>query len=289
MKDRLTLVWVITGGLAVLLPLTIWGIQRLIYFARFGADEYIQERQQNYEQGQQYYQQQNQNYWRYYWNGYYNVNEQTLYQKCFALNWPCRVRQYRYATYGIYGNQGNDEQHAPLWYIFLGGRTEAMDEWEEKNGHESHAGTFVYGGLGWSYLLTVGLFISLLVFGVSTFKKQGSIVELRTLIVATGIIALLNMIMSVGLISSDEEDLEKYYYGWYGQMGVLMVYTSFWIMFFSLAFFIFFKRFGNESIKERRARQEKASFRSQVDYNKASFRSEGDYHNTSDSSLVVIT
>lgn len=278
MKDRLTMAWLISGALAVLLPLTIWGIQRLIYFGRFGVQEYMEERQQNYEQAQQYYQQQNANYWQYYWSGYYNVNEQTFYQKCFALNWPCRRRQYYYATYGIYGNQGNDQQQAPLWYIFLGGKTQKMEEWEEKHGHESHANAFVYGGLGWAYLLTLVLFFGLLSFGVSTFKKEGSIVELRAVIIATAVIALMNMILSVGLISSDEEDLNQYYYGWYGQMGVLMVYTNFWIMFFSVAFAIFFKRFGNESIKDRRAKQQNAE----------SFLSGGDYQSASDSSLVVI-
>jgi len=279
MKDRLTATWLITGGLAVLLPLTIWGFQRIVYFARFGAQDYMQESQENYEQAQQYYQQQNQKYWRYYWTGYYNVNDQTFYQKCWGIDWFCRRRQYYYATYGPYGNRANDQQQAPLWYIFLGGKTERMQQWEEQNGHERHANAFVYGGLGWAYLLTLGLFFALLAYGVSIFKKEGSIAELRAVVVATAVIAFMNMIMSVGLISTDDDDLNDYYFGWYGQMGVLMVYTNFWIMFFAIAFAIFFRRFGNESIRDRKARKQEEA---------QSYHPGGDYKNADDSSVVVI-
>mmetsp|Transcript_22875 Transcript_22875/g.28833 ORF Transcript_22875/g.28833 Transcript_22875/m.28833 type:complete len:101 (-) Transcript_22875:108-410(-) len=99
----------------------------------------------------------------------------------------------------------------------------------------------------------------------------------------------MNMIMSVGLISTDQDDLEDYYFGWFGQIGVLMVYTNFCIMIFAIVFAIFFlKSFGDETIKDRRARRQEERARRQEEAGNFHSSGSGDYQNASHSSTVEI-
>ncbi len=273
-RDSLTFAWVGTGVATVLLPLTVWGIQRLIYFARFGSEKYMEDQQRNWNN-------QN-NYWGSYYGNGNNYGNQRVYENCSWLNFPCRRRQWLYATgggYNQYNNYQGREQNVPGWYIFLGGTSKEMQQWQEQNG-EAQGNSFVYGGLGFAYFLTVCLFGWLVVYGASSFAKPEP-VNIRPLMLATTIFGLMNMIMSVGLISSDQDDLKDSYFGWYGQMGVLMVYTNFLIFVYGLGFYVAFgcqsRRAKRRGLKQNRLDEEKAG---------ASY-TQPDYREKFDTSVVV--
>jgi len=234
-RNSLTMAWVGSAIVSILLPAIVWGIQRLVYFAQFGSRKYMEDQQQNYNN-------QNNNWGGYYWNGG-NYGNQRVYERCSWFNFVCRQRQYFYASGGQYQYGGGQyqngkEQRVPAWFIFLGGTTKEMQQWQEQNG-AAQGNSFVYGGLGLAYFLTLCLFGYLVFYGASSFAKPEP-VNIRGLMLAVAFFGLMNMIMSVGLISSDQDDLQNSYFGWYGQMGVLMVYTNFCIFLFGLGFYILF-------------------------------------------------
>lgn len=241
LKDPWILSWFASGLAAIIIPLIIWSSQRSVYFMKYGsynkAQDYYEEQQRYYKQQQEYYeQQQNGNY--YY--GYGNQN-QSYYKECSWINWICRKRQWQYATYSQDGGNGDEvTQEMPGWYIFLGGETEAMQRWKEENTGERADGSSSTKGMGFVYFLTLCLFIALLAYGAMSIAKREPITTMMPILVFSAVIGFMNLIMSVNTISSDDRDMEDSYYGWYGQMGVLMVYTNFWMMLFSFAFMVVF-------------------------------------------------
>lgn len=262
LKDPWTLSWIISGLLAIFIPITIWSVHRNSYFNSYGS--YIQA-QDYYDNAKRYYEQQQENKNNYYnYNGnnnYYNGN-QSNYKECSWINWACRKRQWQYATYSQDNNgDGNVNQQMPSWFIFFGGETEQMQRWREENNEDGAEGgrrnqsAASGGALNFVYFLTLGLFLTLVVFGAMIIKKRntptssttgaGSLMNMTHLtvfLVITMIIGLMNLIMTVGILSSgDEKDNEDSYYGWYGQTAVLVAYTDFWMMLFSFSFLIAFQ------------------------------------------------
>ncbi len=140
-------------------------------------------------------------------------------------------------------------QELPGWYVILGGteNSEEMQKWkEEQTGvrAEDAMGNPAEGGLKFVYTITLFLFIALLGYGAFTLggTKKQPLTNLIALLVITSVVAFMNLVMTAqGVISSDDRDLENSYYGWYGQMGVLLAYTDFWFMLFSLAYLIAFR------------------------------------------------
>jgi len=276
-RDSITFAWVGSGIGAVLLPLTVWGIQRLVYFAQFGSQQYMQDQQQNYNN-------QNQNWGNYYWNGN-NYGNQRVYENCSWINFVCRRRQWFYANGGNQYQGGNGgEQRVPGWYIFLGGTSSEMQQWQEQNG-QGQGNSFVYGGCGFAYFLTLCLFGWLVYYGATAFAKPEP-VNIRPLMLAVTIFGLMNMIMSVGLISSDQDNLKDSYFGWYGQIGVLMVYTNFLIFLFGLGFYITFgcqsRRRARRDLKQNRFDEEKAG----ASYTQSNYREKFDTSVHSESVVV---
>jgi len=267
--------WVLLGLSSIFVPVIIWSQHRSTYFGNYGyaqkVEDYYEEKQRYYEQQKEYYEQQQNN------NGYYgndDGNNQSSYKECSWMNWPCRRRQWLYATYSQDGGDGN-QQPLPSWYIFLGGETEQMEKWREENTGQrgGRGGSVAYAGLNFAYFLTIALFVSLLAYGAMTMGKKEPLTNLTIFLVITTVIGLMNMVMSMGTISVDDRDLEDSYYGWYGQMGVLMVYTNFWILLFSSAFLITFQVRNYLG----RMAEEKESTVSEH---------EGDYHAASESVLT---
>lgn len=237
LKDPWTLSWVVSGLLAILIPVITWSSQRGAYYNAVGAAL----------ESEQYYENQNNN------NDNNNNNQgddyYSVYKECSWFNWPCRKKQYYYATMDE-GGDGNDDgeyrQEIPSWYLFLGGleNSEEMQRWKEENTgirqEEGNVGTS--GGIKFVYALNLILFVALLSFGAKTIGNKQPVCSLRVFLILTAIISFMNLIMAAqGLISSDERDYEGSYYGWYGQMGVLMTYTNFWMMLFSIGFLIAFR------------------------------------------------
>lgn len=234
LKDPWTISWLVSGAFAIFLPLIIWSSNKSSYYSAYGsakeAEDYYEQEQEYYKEQQEYYEQQQNNN-----NNYYNnYQEQTYYKDCSWFNWACRKSQWDYATYDENGGD-EDSQTLPGWFVFLGGETEEMQRWKEEN--TGIRTTSSSAGLNFVYFLTLLLFVALLGYGAVTIGKKLPVTNLVMLLGIMTIIGLMNLIMNVqGVISSDDKDLEDSYYGWYGQMGVLLVYTNFWIMLFCLVF-----------------------------------------------------
>lgn len=244
LKEPWTLSWVVWGISSIFIPVIVWSNHRSTYFGNYGyalqQEDYYEQQQRYYEQQQEYYEEQNNNNGNN-GNGNNNGNNQYSYKDCSWINWPCRRRQWQYATYSQDGGEGNGQQ-LPSWYIFLGGETEQMEKWREENsGQRGQGNSTTYSGLNFAYFLTVALFVGLLAYGTMTLGKKEPIANLNVFLALSVVIGLMNLIMSTGTISSDDRDLEDSYYGWYGQMGVLMVYTNLWVMIFSSGFLIAFQ------------------------------------------------
>ena len=228
LKDPWTLSWVVSGLLSIFIPVITWSSQRGEYYNAYGYALELEEKQRQYYEAQE---QQN--------NNNNNGNYYNYYKECSWINWTCRKRQYYLATYD--GNGGNDDrqqQQLPGWFIFLGGadNSEDMQRWREENtGQKATAVT--PSGLKFVYTWTLFMFIALYVYGAISLAKRQNLCNLSTLLAVSASLGLMNMIMAAqGVISSDDRDMEDSYYGWYGQIGVLMTYTYFWIMLFSIGF-----------------------------------------------------
>lgn len=119
----------------------------------------------------------------------------------------------------------------PNWFFFFGGKIEEDDRQREEMGMTNSEGNmkFVYA---WSILM----FIGLAVYGFMTLYKGQDRMGLIIALVIFGNFALLNLITSVGAVSTDNRDLEDSIYGWYGQFAVLLAYTDFWMMLHTFGF-----------------------------------------------------
>jgi len=233
LKDPWAISWVVSGLLAIFIPLITWSVNKSKYYNAYGyaqeAEDYYEQQQQYYEQQQQYYEQQQ--------NGDDYAAEVSYYKDCSWFNWSCRKKQWEYATYDENGGNDNDEDEEvlPGWFYFLGGESEEMQRWKEDNTGVRTSSS--EGGLKFVYALTLILAFTLLGYGAFVIGKKQSVTNLIVLLGLTATIGLMNLIMNVGgVISADEKDFEDSYDGWYGQMGVLLVYTNFWMILFSLVF-----------------------------------------------------
>lgn len=238
LKDPWTLSWTVSGLLAITIPVITWSVQKGSYYNAYG---YANEQE---EQQRQYYENQDANDDG---NNNNNNNYYSTYKECSWFNWPCRKRQYYYATMdsGDGDNEdGNGSQVLPNWYLFLGGleQSEEMSQWKEENTGVRNASTGPSAGIEFVYVSTLLLFTALFAYGAMTIAKKQSTSNLVVFLVVAASISLMNLVGSAqGLVSSDDRDMEDSYYGWYGQMGVLIVYTNFWIMLFSIGYLIAFR------------------------------------------------
>lgn len=240
--------WLVAGLVAIFVPVIAWSGERGKYFNYYGKaiqqQDYYEQQQEYYEQQQEYYeQQQNGNYY----NGNNNDNNnngQYAFKQCSWINWGCKKRQYNLAMYyGDGGNGDNVVQQLPYWYIYLGGETEDMQRWNEENMGEraQRMSNNSNPTMNFAYFLTIVLFLGLLALGAKSIAQKDIPLLAVTLVIAI-VVAFMNLLMAASTLARDDErDQEDSYYGWYGQMGVLMVYTDFWIMLFSFGFVIAFQ------------------------------------------------
>ena len=234
MKDPWTLSWLVSSFAAVIIPVIVWSTKRAAYYNRVGYALEAEEKQR------QYYQNQEQNN-----NNNANGNYYSTYKECGWWNWACKKRQYYYATMQE-NNNGEYREQLPGWYIVFGGvdDSDEMRRWKEENtGQRAEEGQQrSEGGMKFVYALTLIMFVALVAYGVLTIGKRQSRGNLMVFLAVTCFVAFTNLIMAAnGAISNDDRDLENSYYGWYGQMGVLLVYTDFWIMLFSFGYLVAFQ------------------------------------------------
>jgi type II secretory pathway pseudopilin PulG len=242
LKDPWTLSWIISGLLAVLIPVIIWSVQRGSYYNAYGYANEVEEQQRQYYQNQNDDGNNNNN------NNNNNNSYYSTYKECSWFNWPCRKRQYYYATMdsGDGGDDANENgtQQLPNWYLFLGGleNSEEMSQWKEENTGVQSSSNGPSAGIEFVYVSTLLLFTALFAYGAMTIGKKQSTSNLVVFLVVAASVGLMNLVGSAqGIITSDDRDMEDSYYGWYGQMGVLIVYTDFWIMLFSIGYLIAFR------------------------------------------------
>ena len=233
--------WLAAGVITIFVPVITWNSERSKYYNYYGKamqmEDYYEQQKEYYEQQKEYYeQQQNGNYY----NGNNNNNNNNYgFKNCSWINWGCKKRQYNLAMYnGDGGNGDRVNQQLPDWYIYLGGETEDMQRWKEENMGEraQRASANSNPTMNFAYFLTIVLFLGLLALGAMSIAKR-DIPNLTVILVVTVVVAFMNLLMATStLATNDDRDMEDSYYGWYGQMGVLMVYTDFWIILFSFAF-----------------------------------------------------
>lgn len=94
------------------------------------------------------------------------------------------------------------------------------------------------------------MFLGILIYGIVVLAKKQSKVPLVVIMLLYAQFCLMALVMaSQGVISSENREFEDSVYGWYGQMGVLIAYQSFWFLLFSVVFSIVF---GVVALLERR-------------------------------------
>lgn len=124
-----------------------------------------------------------------------------------------------------------------MWYIFLGGESEEMRRQREEAGRDGIVSDEPTGALRFVYAWTIILFIGLMSYGIFVMSQRRSPLGLLVSLLMFAQFSLLNMLMiPQGVISTEGRDMEDSIYGWYGQMGVLLVYTNFWMMMYSVIF-----------------------------------------------------
>ena len=85
------------------------------------------------------------------------------------------------------------------------------------------------------------MFVGILMYGTYVLATKQRKTPLVVTILLYAQFCLLTLIMaSQGVISSDDREFEDSIYGWYGQMGVLIAYQSFWFMLFTVVFALVF-------------------------------------------------
>jgi hypothetical protein len=246
LKCPWTISWIVSGLAAAFIPVIIWTSHRASYFYQYGAylkqQDYYEDQQRYYEQQQEYYNNGNNNGND---NNYYgNNNNSNTYKQCSWLNWPCRRKQWLYATYSQQQDNNGDQvnQSVPAWYVFMGGETEEMQRWREEAEDQGQGGrnggaSSSNAGLNFAYFLTLLLFVGLVAYGAKIIVKKEPMHNLTVFLIVAVVVGFMNLILSVNAISSgDDRDMDDSYYGWYGQTAVLMAYTDFWMMLFAFAF-----------------------------------------------------
>ena len=240
LKDPWALSWVVSGLLTIFVPIITWNVQKGAYYDAYGYAVEAEDQERYYEEQQNDGDDNNNN------NNNNNGNYYQVYKECSWINFACRKRQYMYATMDDNNEDGNNGQVLPNWYIFLGGgdNSEQMQRWKEDNTGERAEGgqASTPGGLKFVYAWTIIMFLALWGYGAFALAKKRDVSTLVMLLGISASLGLMNAIMAAqGVISSDDGDMEDSYYGWYGQIGVLMAYTDFWIMLFSFGFLTAFK------------------------------------------------
>lgn len=204
--------WALSCFLALIIPVSKWASERNNYYNYQGKYNEYEQQQRQYEQ------QQNGEY-------YYGATQ------CQWWNFRCRSNMMN-NNQNDDGNQ--DERYyeqmqlrasMPSWFFFFGGKLEEDDRQREEMGL-----TQSQGNMKFVYFWSILMFIGLAVYGWMTLYKGQDRMGLIIALAIFGQFALLNLITTVGAVSTDDRDMEDSIYGWYGQFSVLLAYTDFWMM-----------------------------------------------------------
>jgi hypothetical protein len=218
-------VWVIGGILSIVVPVLKWNANKQDYYDSYGYAVEYEQQQRAYEEQQN--------------GGNNNNNNYYYYPQCHWWQYKCRVKAFNYRQNADGNNNDNGEYQLqyPGWFIFFGGETEEDQRWKEEQGEfgeSSGASKFVYA---WSIVM----FVTIILYGcfvLYTKRAVGPIVIMLCMFLQFSIMAMI--LLCQGVIDTDERDLEDTIYGFFGQMGVLMVYSFYSYLWFSVIFTIAF-------------------------------------------------
>ena len=147
-----------------------------------------------------------------------------------------------------YQDQGEGNREIlPDWFFFFGGKTEQMERMEEEAGQTA---SMSQPALKFVYAWSMVLFFALVAYGILVVVKRQSYVGLIVAMLLFAQFSLMNLLMMThGVISSDNRDMEDSIYGWFGQTSVLMACTDFWYIAYCTVFSVVF---GVRIFMERR-------------------------------------
>ena len=259
-SNTLLVAWLIFGTVTVLVPPMQWGIQRTKYYKSYGKYVAYEQKQRQYEE------QANQN------NNNNNNNNNngnyysSLYKNCARWNWSCQSKQEKYAQqyfgennnnnngYDENGNPVSDES-IPTWFKFLSGSnsdSEAMRRWKEENtGQRQEDDRDREEGRSTGGEIVVAIYmvfatLAVVVYGANRLYQSGGDTvadnvkgPIIALILLANLLILMLLLVSK-LVSVEDRMMEDSVYGWYGQVGVLIAYISFWGLLFSVSFLVAF-------------------------------------------------
>lgn len=226
--------WLLAGVLAILIPLSKWKKQRKQWYNYYG--QYVE-----YENNQRMYEEQ-QNQQNQYNNGnqYNNANQGNgnydrdgrWIPSCSW--WQVKCRQQRMYYMAANGDQNQNQIRFPNWYATIGGKLEEERRDREERGENPDSAS---GALKFVYTWTMIVFIALLVFGSVTLFQKKPLTPLIVVMLIVGQFALLQLILlGQGVIETEGREMEDSYYGWYGQLPILMVYTDWGYFLFTICF-----------------------------------------------------
>jgi hypothetical protein len=217
-------VWILSGILSIWIPHSKWEASRDEYYTATGYAIEAEQEQRAYEEAQR--DQNNQ--------GYYYSTE----SNCAWYQWACRKAAYSYRQNYENQNEQNGNNNAedvntiPMWYIFLGGETEEG----RRDREEAGLSTDSTRALDFLYTWTLLLFAVVLVYGAYTLfrlRQNGTTYLIVTLLLLFQFSLMTMILLAQGVIQTEDRQMEDSVYGWYGQKGVLMVYTYYALCWFS--------------------------------------------------------
>jgi hypothetical protein len=172
------------------------------------------------------------------YNGVYQSNGKYYYIPKTCHWWQIQCRQHQ-SSYIQMKTSHDDDQNGnlPSWYTFLGGASEREQHFREENGYDDPRA----GSLSFVYAISLVWFITLVLWGgFVIYKKSPTLGMVATLLAVFAQFSIMMIVLLIqGAISADNEELETNIFGWYGQIGVLMTYSNFWMALHCITFSCF--------------------------------------------------
>jgi hypothetical protein len=274
--NKLLIAWLVFGTAAVLVPPIQWQVQRAQFYGKYGKYVWYEEQQRQYEEA---YNQNND-------DGNDDGNSASYYYKdCSSWNWKCRAQQEKYAQqyYGDNNNNNNNNNNGydengnpvadatiPTWFQLISGsngQSEAMSRWQEENTgvrqeeDDQDEGKATVGGIIVTLYMALAV-LATVIYGANRLYKTGlqklgrnGVKGLVVALVLVMNLLFLNLMLAPSLVSVEDRMMEESVYGWYGQLGVLMLYIDFYGLLFCAGFlvafyFIFFRNGKDQDIEQ---------------------------------------
>jgi hypothetical protein len=218
-------VWVLGGLLCIVIPRRTWKAQKDEYYESYGYYvEYTQVNRQNYNNHNSNNKQ----------NGYTSYY-QSVKASCSWWDFSCRERVAKYSElFQTNDNDNYNDDQVPNWYRFMGGVTEEDRQAREQAGMQAMSSD-PFGTIRFVYAWTLVLFVVLVLYGLVAVSRQHNLNTVRWCLFQSANVALLVMLLCVqGVIETDDQAMHGSIYGWHGQLAVLLVYSCFAYLIFSL-------------------------------------------------------